>query len=149
MALRNSIKCVVRRKINCYFKSYWQFVLVSLGYGSKIHSREKLFSFFPIGIKGHLNGPFAYAKAITNDFIGAQVWDLKEINDREQAIFLSCSDCCRLLVSFEGCSSGTQESEKDMGKVREATRGGGRWGQRGEVLSKELLALNHKGWIYI
>lgn len=34
--------------------------------------------------------------------------------------------------------------DKEVGKVREATRGAGGPGQRGELLSKELLALNHK-----
>lgn len=34
--------------------------------------------------------------------------------------------------------------EKKVGKVREATKGAGGLGQRGELLSKERLALNHK-----
>lgn len=65
MALRNSIKCVVGRKKNCCFKSCWQFVLVSLGWGSKIHLREK---FFLIKIKETFQWAFWWYKG-KNEFL--------------------------------------------------------------------------------
>lgn len=71
MTLRNSIKCVMERKINCYFKSHWQFVLVSLGFGSKIHLRDNFF--FLTDTKETFQWVFDDAQLRTNSFSGAKV----------------------------------------------------------------------------
>lgn len=115
MTLRNSIKCVVGRKINCYFESHWQFVLVSLGCGSKIHFRE---NFFLIDIKETFQWAFDDAKLRTNSFSGAKVWNKEEISGSKKnaslVVLIVIDFWLSLGVWGQGDRLRTQKGEKNM-----------------------------------